>query len=507
MFVLIVNGRLQEKNRPVVFFQGGIHAGEIDGKDAGFWLLKDWLSDNKRKAILSQIMIVFVPVFNVDGHERFGKNNRPNQNGPEETGFRVTSQNLNLNRDYMKAESLEMIAMLALMRKWNPILFLDLHVTDGAQFRQDLGFMVSPTLKGMDPIRELGQKFSERTIRELSSKGFFPVSFYPSFVSEDEPESGFEVGVAPPRFSQSYWALRNRIGVLVETHSWRPYEYRVKLTRAVLESVLEQAAQAGKGWLEASSDAENRASQISGTEVEMTYEPTSEKKQIPFEGYAYGFETSPITGKKIIRYDTAKPETWKVPFFFQLKPKLVIQAPLAGYWVPPEWAKLVKTKLDVHGIRSTSLPAGQREVQAFRAVFSDFGKLSFEGRQNLSVRGQWWTETVTLASGGIFVPIQQPLSHLVMHLLEPEAPDSLLSWGFFNSHFEQKEYIEAYVLEPWAREVLARDPKVKKAFEQRLKEDPEFEKSAEKRLDFFYELHPAMDKGYRRYPLLRLNSR
>src|SRR4051812_46440040 len=107
--------KARAKKRPVVLFQGGIHAGEIDGKDAGFWLLRDVLDGKELEGVLGKLTAVFVPVFNVDGHERFGPNNRPNQVGPKEMGWRVNAQNLNLNRDYAKSDTPEMAAMLRLM--------------------------------------------------------------------------------------------------------------------------------------------------------------------------------------------------------------------------------------------------------------------------------------------------------------------------------------------------------------------------------------------------------
>jgi len=119
-------------NRPVVLMQGGIHAGEIEGKDAGFLALRQMLEGSLARGALQGATLVFVPVFNVDGHERFGRWNRPNQVGPEEMGWRVTSQNLNLNRDYVKAEAPEMQAMLRLLGEWDPIMYVDLHATDGA---------------------------------------------------------------------------------------------------------------------------------------------------------------------------------------------------------------------------------------------------------------------------------------------------------------------------------------------------------------------------------------
>ena len=125
------------KKIPVLLIQGGIHAGEIDGKDAGFLALREELKKPAKKSRLQHQILIFIPVFNIDGHERFSAWNRPNQRGPEEMGWRTTAQNLNLNRDYAKVDSPEMHAMLQLVNAWDPIAYVDLHVTDGAKFRHD----------------------------------------------------------------------------------------------------------------------------------------------------------------------------------------------------------------------------------------------------------------------------------------------------------------------------------------------------------------------------------
>src|SRR5262245_2889214 len=230
------------KKRPVVLVQGGIHAGEIDGKDAGFWLLRELL---ERKAgveggrsVLQSVTLVFVPVFNADGHERFGPNNRPNQVGPEQMGYRVTAQNLNLNRDYVKADAPEMRAMLGLLNRYDPIVYMDLHVTDGAQFQHDVSVLVEPYRAGREGLRQEGAKLNAALQSMLAGSGHMPLDFYPSFIKEDDPTSGFRTGVAPPRFSQSYWSARNRFAVLVETHSWKDYPTRVEATHDAMLAVL-----------------------------------------------------------------------------------------------------------------------------------------------------------------------------------------------------------------------------------------------------------------------------
>jgi hypothetical protein len=188
-----------------------------------------------------------------------------------------------------------------------------------------------------------------------------------------------------------------------------------------------------------------------------------------------------------------------------VQPDHVATAPGAGYLVPAAHAAWVGAKLRQHGIRFDTLakPMPAARVEAFRADTADFAAGSFEGHQRLTVTGTWKPEAQDVGVGALFVPIAQPESRLVMALLEPQAPDSLLGWGEFNNAFEQKEYMEAYVAEEVARDMLAKDPALKAEFEQRVKTDPAFAKDPQARLDFFHRRHASYDQRLRLYPVLR----
>jgi hypothetical protein len=496
-----------KKGRPVVFFQGGIHAGEIDGKDAGFWLLRDLLDGKALPGVLQGVTAVFVPVFNVDGHERFGPNNRPNQVGPEEMGWRVTAQGFNLNRDYVKADAPEMGAMLTLMHAWDPLVSIDLHVTDGAQFEHDVSVQLEPQKTGPEPLRAPGEKLLQELFTGLEAQGHLPLPFYPSFRKEDDPRSGVSYGVAPPRFGNAYWMVNRRYGVLVETHSWKPYAHRVATTRHVLEGLLRLFARDGQALLKARAAVDAEAEAGKAREVVLAWENTDKSHPIDFRGYAYERSLSDLTQQPWIRYDPTKPQVWTIPYFEEIRPILTATLPAGGYLVPPAHAEWMARKLTVHGLRFQRLgqdlpPTG---VEVFRATEASFRPGSYEGRQPLSVKGQWTKETWPLPAGTLYVPAAQKSAPLLAHLFEPLAPDSLLAWGFFNNHFEQKEYIEDYVVEPFARELLAKDPAVKAAWEERLK-DKAFAADPRARLRFFAEHHPAWDSRFNLYPIFRTDS-
>ena len=493
-------------NLPVLLVQGGIHAGEIDGKDAGFLALRQALEGKAARGALDRQVLLFVPVFNIDGHERFGAWNRPNQRGPEQMGWRTTAQNLNLNRDYLKADAPEMQAMLSLVNDWDPLAYIDLHVTDGAKFEHDVSIQVEPVYAGDEALRAAGKALRDGVIDRLAAQGSLPLPFYPSFVTYDDPTSGFEDSVSPPRFSTGYFLLRNRFGMLVETHSWKDYPTRVRITRNAVVALLELVARNGRQWQALARAADARAAALGGHAVALDYKAGSQARMIDFRGYHYTRTPSEVSGALMTRYDDSRPEIWRVPLRDDVRPTLEVVAPTGGYIVPAAHAAWVGAKLRQHGVdfRVLDQALPRHAVQAFRASKTEFAARPMEGHQRLAVTGAWSAETRDIGAGALFVPTAQPRARLLMALLEPQAPDALAGWGSFNNAFEQKEYMEDYVAEDVARQYLARDPALAAQFAARLREDPEFAASPAARLQFFARRHESWDERYNLYPVLRV---
>ena len=490
---------------PVMLMQGGIHAGEIDGKDAGFLALRQMLNDEAAPGALKSFVLVFVPVYNIDGHERFGAWNRPNQVGPQEMGWRANALNLNLNRDYIKADAPETQAMLKLLGAWDPVLYVDLHVTDGAQFQHDTSNTLEPIFVGDPDLHGTGRTILAQLNRRLTAMGSLPLDFYPDFVNEDDPGSGFAVAANTPRFSTGYWPLHNRFALLVETHSWKDYPTRVRVTRNTIVSLAEMMNKDGAQWRAATIEADKRAEKLGGQSAAVDYENGPHVAMIDFRGYAYTREPSAVSGTLATRYDPSKPEVWHIPLKDTVVSKVTVQAPRGGYIVPAAEAALMAEKLSLHGIRFTRLRAPQEnaEVEAFRATNVTYSKTSFEGHTTMTFEGAWKPERRAIPAGSLFVPIAQPNARLMLVLLEPLSPDSFAAWGFFNRAFESKEYMEPYVEETVAADMLAHHPEIAAEFKKRLAEDPAFAASPSQRLDFFYKKHPSWDERLNLYPIYR----
>jgi zinc carboxypeptidase len=511
--------RTNPRSVPLLMIQAGIHPGESDGKDAGFIALRQLLAGTAAPRALERAAVLFVPAFNVDGHERFGRWNRPNQNGPEETGWRTTAQNLNLNRDYTKADAPEMQALLRLIGEWNPLVLADLHVTDGADFEPDISIQVEPIHQGDPNLYEIGRHLRDALISRLAAEGSLPLPFYPDLARIDDPASGFLLSVYSPRFSTGYLPARNRFSVLVETHSWKDYSTRVLVTRNTVVALAELVAEHGFAWRQAVERADRDAAHLFGSEVPLDYSSgwretgragkaagakTDERTLIDFRGYAYTRSVSPISGSLVTTYDPRTPQVWRVPYRDQVEPSLVGTVPRA-YIVPPAYADIIGAKLHLHAISFGRAvhPIPKATVETFRAARVTFSQAPFEGRFRVALEGSWNGQALDIPADSLIVPTTQPLARLILALLEPQAPDSFAAWGFFNAHFEQKEYMEPYVAEQIAREMLSADPELANAFNEKLRTDSAFAADPAARREFFLRRHESWDERYNLYPIYR----
>ena len=234
-----------------------------------------------------------------------------------------------------------------------------------------------------------GQQLESAVIADLASHGSLPTEFYPSLAQRDDPASGFVDHVSPPRFSHSYFQLRNRFGMLVETHSWKDYPTRVRITRHTVVSLLDQMAAHGKEWLKTAHEADLRSAALAGQWVPLDFATTPTARTVEFRGYEYTRTMSEISGALMTHYDESKPQVWKVPLRDEIVPGKSVVAPLAGYLVPAAYLQLVAEKLKIHDVKFRELAAPLKDaaVETFRATEITFARRSDEGHQSLTVNG------------------------------------------------------------------------------------------------------------------------
>ena len=506
------NGRFDpaRARRPgdvVLLVQAGIHSGEIDGKDAGLMLLRDIAVTGKYPGLLDHVTVLFIPIFNVDGHERFGPYNRINQNGPREMGWRTTAQNLNLNRDYLKADAPEMQAWLRLYNAWLPEFFIDCHVTDGADYQYVLTYVLDIFGNMPPPVTQWTRDVFLAEMRgSLGTAGYDLIPYV--FMREwGNPKAGLISWVASPRFSNGYTAIRNRPGLLLETHMLKDYKTRVDGTYEVLRQTLEilnrEHDALAKAVAEADAFAASPAMRAAPYPVEFT--TTDEPATIDFKGVAYETVESDVSGGPWYKFD-GTPQTYPVEFFAEQRATDTVELPEA-YIIPPEWTDVIE-RLERHDIdvRRLERPV-TLSVRSYRFEAVTWPEPPFEGRHMPAFEPVAIEAERRWPAGSVVVDMNQRFAAVAAHILEPIAPDSYVRWGFFNVIFEQKEGYSGFVMERLARKMLADDPALAGELEQWKAENPELASQPKEILDWFYRRTPYWDERKDVYPVGKLTDR
>ncbi len=494
-------------HKAVILIQSCIHAGEPDGKDAGLALLRDIAITKTRAGLLKNVVVLFIPIYSPDGHERVSPYNRINQNGPAEMGWRTTSTYQNLNRDYMKADTPETRAWLALWKKWQPDLFIDCHVTDGTDYQYNITFQHEHHA-GVDAgvLAWERKVFDQRVAAKTEAAGNL-VSWYLEFIDNRDLAKGIQDFNGSPRFSTGYVPLRNRPAILIETHMLKDYRSRVIGTYDFLRSALEEVSSDPQTLLKVVREADEKI-----TASGRTYDPLAQypldfeltDKSTPYHLRAIESHTqmSDVSGAPYVTFGT-KPIELTVPLYNEFRVKAAVAPPLY-YIVPVQWKEAIDV-IKAHGLNFIALPqATTLDIESYRFTEVKWPPGPFEGRLMPSFKADVVRERRTFPPGSVVVPLAQPSARVAVNLLEPEAPDSLVHWGFFDAIFEQKEYGENYVLEKLAREMLAKDPKLREEYQQKLASDPKFAGSPRARLEFFYRRSPYWDRQMNLYPVGRI---
>lgn len=500
--------KVQKSGNVIMLIQAGIHAGEIDGKDAGLMLIRDIAITRQLEHLLDHVTILFIPIFNVDGHERFGPFNRANQNGPVETGWRVTAQNLNLNRDYMKADAPEMRAWLRLFNDWLPDFFADCHVTDGADYQYPLTYKMETHGYLDSALINWSQNIYLPQVKIRMEKQGLPIIDYVILRRDNDPRSGLITWAEPPRLSDGYVSIQNRIALLIETHMFKDYKTRVTATYEMLKHTLEilneQHDTLKKAIIQV--DARTVNHDFHQKPLPLTFKYKADSVWIDFLGYDYNIIKSDLSGGDWHRFHSEQPQTMRISFKNKMEAAIKAQLPEA-YIIPVEWQSVIE-RLRLHDITYKVLTDSARlPVSTYRFKNVKFQSTPYEGRQTVRFEAEAIEDIQTFYAGSAVVEFNQRAAKVIAHLFEPQAPDALVYWGFFNAIFEQKEYVESYVMEEKARQMLVTDAQLKREFETKMSADSIFAKNPQAILNWFYQRSPYWDTRKDVYPVGKIIKR
>jgi len=493
-----------DNQKTIVFINNAIHPGEPCGVDASMLFFRDLLQNREWQQRIQDVVIVAIPFYNIGGGLNRGAYSRANQNGPAAHGFRGNARNLDLNRDFIKADSRNARTFNQWYTTWRPHIFIDNHTSNGADYQYVLTLIATQHNKLGGPLAELLQEDMLPFLFAEMAKTDYPMT--PYVYVRNTPEDGIAGFLDLPRYSSGYAALHHALSFMPETHMFKDFADRVHSVYHFLQAATTYAQEARPKILTARRSSEIRVAQQDIFPINWALD-RSQSDTLLFKGYSAKNRTSAISGQDRMYYDRDDPWEKPVPHFNYYRTTDSVRAPHA-YILPYAYGEVAR-RLHWNGVRMYQLTADTELPVTFYRIDDYNTRNAYEGHYlhyNVAVSEQDTTHTFHRGDYVIFT--DQAINRYVVETLEPRAPDSWFAWNFFDGILQQKEYFSSYVFEDLAAEYLNEHPGLRQRLEQRRQDDPEFAASARAQLDFIYRNSPYYEPTYRRYPvgLLRMQG-
>ncbi len=488
------------KGNLILLINNGIHPGEPDGIDASMMMLRDIASGKIH--IPDNIMLAVIPVFNIGGALNRNSCSRANQNGPEAYGFRGNSQNLDLNRDFIKMDAKETQSLVKLIHHLDPEIFLDNHVSNGADYQHVMTLLATLHDKlGGTMGKYMNETFIPLLYKDMKQRDYDLVPYVNHW--GHTPDKGWIAFHDGPRFASGFTSLFQIYGFVSETHMLKPFKQRVAATYALMLSMIKTTAENAADIQRTRMQDRLAIQNASSLAIEWQAD-TTRPSTITFKGYEAGYKPSEVSGFPRLYYDRSKPYTKKIPFWDAYTVKQEVACPKA-YVIGSGWRRVI-SRLKTNGVKMYPL---QRDTDMVVRIYYienfETGNRPYEGHYlHTAVKVRPETRTIHLLKGDYIIPVQQPAKRYLMETLEPTAPDAFLAWGFFDAILQQKEYFSDYVFEDEAAAILKKDAALKALLEEKVKTDTAFAHSGAAQLDFVYRHSCHYESVHMRYPVFRI---
>lgn len=501
IYLCVINGEkdslgtfIKAKASTTLLINNAIHPGEPDGVNACLLWIEEWIQKGKKTDNLPVIAVI--PAYNVGGmHNRSGTS-RANQEGPEEYGFRGNAKNLDLNRDCIKMDSKNMQSLATIFNALDPDVFIDNHVSNGADYQHVLSY-ISPLRNRM-----------EKHLGDLTYESYLPFQVeychgektdlvpYVDLV-DAIPDNGIIAFNDLPRYASGYAALRNSIGITVETHMLKPFPERVQATKLFMEGTISWMCEKGVELEDAKSQDVNSLKKAEY--FKYNYKLTDKKKSIEFKGFEAEYLKSEVTGLDRLFYNREKPWTKQIDFFNEYQPQDSIRIPKEIYLSTSCYKVVDKLRMNgviVHEIEEVpTIHCGTFLIRSFKS-----GSRPYEGHF-LHSEIKYEEELVLLQlDRGYKIVMDENNPKFLMNVFVPNAPDSYFAWNEFDSYIQQKEYFSPYVFEDKAVDILNQDLSLKQEFDKRKEVDHEFRASQWDQLYFIYKNSEYFEPTFNRLP-------
>jgi len=494
--------KARKNNQTILFVNNGIHPGEPEGIDATMMLFRDYLEDEKLFESLKGLVIVSIPVYNIDGCLRRNSYSRANQVGPESYGFRGNDRNLDLNRDFVKCDSRNARSFNQLFCNWSPDFFVDNHTSNGADYQYTMTLIATQHNK-LSP--QLGDFLQNKCLpflyKNMEQKGWEMIPYVDT--EGETPDSGIIGFCDYPRYSTGYAATHNVIGFMPETHMLKPFKDRLASTYEFLKTVINFLQTDGKNIAKIKQDADEAVSKQSKFVLDWKMNP-DKYEMIQFKGYAAKHKPCEVSGLPRLYYDRNEPFTKEIKYWNEFEPALEIEKPNA-YIIPQAYDNVID-RLKWNGVKVNQLRQNiELEVEKYRIIDFKTTSNAYEGHYlHSKVQVEKIIEKTKFRKGDFVIIPNQVANQYIVETLEPQAPDSYFAWNFFDGILMQKEGYSAYVFEDLAAKFLDENPEIRKQLNVKKKEDEKFAASAEAQLNWVYKKSPYYEPTHRIYPVGRL---
>lgn len=508
IYLLVLNGAgdslktfQKARENTTVLVNNAIHAGEPDGVNACLLWIEEWIKKGKQLEDLPVIAII--PAYNVGGMLNRSSTSRANQDGPAEYGFRGNAQNLDLNRDFIKMDSKNMRTFAGIYQALDPDIFVDTHVSNGADYQYTLTF-IHPTKEKMSVhlMSLFRQKYLPDLTQTLQKKGW---DWAPYVETKGEtPESGIEAFNDLPRYAQGYASLFQAFSITVETHMLKPFPQRVRATKDYLDFLFHWSKTHASEVEDARNKARMNARNSGSGWFTFAYRLTDQRDSISFKGFEFGYKPSDVSGKDRLFYDRSKPFTRYIPYYQTYEYTDSVKIP-KGYIVSKEASGVIE-RLRINGVQMTELDSSYKQVHSIRILDFESGSKPYEGHYlHRKVKSMENEETVRIPKGSMWIPCDQERILFIASVLEPRGEDSYFAWNLMDSYVQEKEYFSAYVFEDEAAKLLDENPSLCHMLEKKKEADPEFAKSGEAQLFFVYQNSQRFEKKtFNRLPVYKV---
>lgn len=491
---------IKAKKKAIIFINNGIHPGEPDGIDASMLLVRD-IAQGKYN-LPSNIVLAFIPVYNIGGALNRSINYRIDQNGPVEKGFRGNAQNLDLNRDFIKMDSKNAVSFARIFTMLDPDVFVDNHVSNGADYQHVMTLLTSQHNKLGGVMGTFMNKTFEPGLYPLMKKKGFDMVPYVNHFGET-PDKGWPEFFDSPRYGSGYGTLWNTFSFVPETHMLKPYPQRVNATRALMESFIEFTAQHGKEITRLREETAKAQQRQTLFPIAWKWDRTK-TYEILFKGYEATTKKSEVSGFERLFYDKKKPYEKRIPFYNTYTDTLSVEKPVA-YLIPQGWWKVIE-RLQANGIQMQPLQKDTvMEVETYSIIDYTSAAWPYEGHHpNSRVQVSKKVKPIFFRKGDYLIPLSQKGVRFLIETLEPQAMDSYFAWNFFDPILGQKEGFSDYVFEETAAAYLRSNPELQKKLEEKKRADTAFAKSGSAQLNFVYQNSPYFEAAFQQYPVYRI---